>query len=453
VTDRPSTDGKLLGGAPNDPVPFGKYFLLGLIARGGMAEVYRARLRDDTSRQPRLLAIKVMRPQLAREARFVDMFHREGQLALLLRNRCIVETIEIGKIEGRHYIAMEYIGGRDLTQVLRRCQESNQRIPVPHAVYIAARIAEGLHFAHNLTDGDGRILNIVNRDVSPSNVRMSYDGDVKLLDFGIAQALMKFTSEIGVLKGKFSYMSPEQIRGMPLDARTDVFSTGIILHEMLTTEKLFRGDTEFALMEKVRKAEVPPPSNFNRRVTPELDTIVFKALARDVADRYQNAATLASDLDSLIEGYRFDPKELRQFMRQLFRKEYAKELEDTTIAAAPPSSESPRGRHDTPTEVTGQTKQGANTGGQNGSTSSSTGQQTSRGPALSQPPRPATNAPPVTASEPPRPKKPTTQPPPVSQSGGGSTGGTSSTGGTAAVEDEADKPKGFWGSLFKRKQK
>jgi serine/threonine protein kinase len=291
VTDRPSTDGKLLGGAPNDPVPFGKYFLLGLIARGGMAEVYRARLREDTARQPRLLAIKVMRPQLAREARFVDMFHREGQLALLLRNRGIVETIEIGKIEGRHYIAMEYIGGRDLTQVLRRCQKSNLRIPVPHAVYIAARIAEGL-------------------------------------DFGIAQALMKFTSEIGVLKGKFSYMSPEQIRGMPLDARTDVFSTGIILHEMLTTEKLFRGDTEFALMEKVRKAEVPPPSRFNRRVTPELDAIVLKALARDVADRYQSGAQFAADLNKLLIGYNFKPSELQEFNRGLFRADFQKEVAD-----------------------------------------------------------------------------------------------------------------------------
>src|SRR5690349_24191338 len=280
-----------------------------------MAEVYRARIAGADERK--LLAIKVMRPQLAREARFVEMFSREGQLAMMLQNRSIVETTEVGKIEGRHYIAMEYIGGRDLTQVLRRCQETNQRIPVPHAVYIAARIAEGLDFAHRLTDTDGRILNIVNRDVSPSNVRLSYDGDVKLLDFGIAQALMKFTSEIGVLKGKFSYMSPEQIRGMPLDARTDVFSTGIILHEMLTTEKLFRGDTEFALMEKVRKAEVPPPSNFNRRVTAELDAITLKALARDVADRYQSAAQLAADLDALIATERFDPKELRQFMRQL----------------------------------------------------------------------------------------------------------------------------------------
>ena len=319
-------------GAPNDPVAFGPYFLLGLIARGGMAEVYRARLQTDPAAAPRLYAVKVMRPNLAREARFVDMFNREGKLAMMLKNRCIVETCAIGETDGRHYIAMEYIGGRDLTQVLRRCQETQQRIPVPHAVYIAARIAEGLHFAHNLAGPDGRPLSIVNRDVSPSNVRLSYDGDVKLLDFGIAQALMKFTSEIGVLKGKFSYMSPEQIRGMPLDARTDVFSAGIILHEMLTTEKLFRGDTEFALMEKVRKAEVPPPSGFNRRVTPELDAITAKALARDVADRYQNAAQLAAALDSLIAGYRFDPKELRQFVRQLFRKEYARELEETRIA-------------------------------------------------------------------------------------------------------------------------
>src|SRR5207237_9077532 len=124
-------------------------------------------------------------------------------------------------------------------------------------------MCEGLHYAHTREDTDGRPLNSVNRDVSPSNVRLSYEGAVKLIDFGIAQAMVKFTSEIGVLKGKFSYMSPEQIRGMPLDARTDVFSAGIILHEMLTTEKLFRGDTEFALMERVSNAEASPASKSN----------------------------------------------------------------------------------------------------------------------------------------------------------------------------------------------
>jgi serine/threonine protein kinase len=325
VSERPSQEGKLSPGAPNDPVSFGKYYLLGLIARGGMAEVYRARTALGAKR---LYAIKVMRPQLAREARFIDMFQREGKLAMLLKNRCIVETMEVAQHDARHYITMEYIGGRDLTQVLRRCQETQQRIPVPHAVYIAARIAEGLHFAHTLIGPDGRSLNIVNRDVSPSNVRLSYDGDVKLLDFGIAQALMKFTSEIGILKGKFSYMSPEQIRGMPLDARTDVFSAGIILHEMLTTEKLFRGDTEFALMEKVRKAEVPPPSKFNRRVPEALDKIVLKALARDLPDRYQSAKELSEDLASFMSQYRFQPTEMQEFVRGLFRADYGKEASE-----------------------------------------------------------------------------------------------------------------------------
>ncbi len=338
---RPADPGKLQPGSPGEPELFGKYYLHGLIARGGMAEVYRARLRDEGG--PDMLAIKVMRPQLAREARFVDMFNREGQLAMLLQDASIVRTFEVGRIEGRHYIAMEYIGGRDLTQVLRRCQETNQRIPVPHAVYIGSCIAAGLDHAHNLTGADGRPLNIVNRDVSPSNVRLSYGGDVKLLDFGIAQALMKFTSEIGVLKGKFSYMSPEQIRGMPVDARTDIFSAGIILHEMLTTEKLFRGDTEFQLMEKVRKADIDPPSKFNRRVIPELDAIVAKALARDVNERYQRAADLARDLQQLLESYKFQQKELKEFMRGRFRKEFTKEHEEiTTCLESVPLSERAR---------------------------------------------------------------------------------------------------------------
>ncbi len=419
-------------GAPTDPVPFGKYYLLGLIARGGMAEVYRARVQTEK----RLLALKVMRPQLAREARFIDMFHREGKLAMLLDNRCIVRTVEVGQHDSKYYITMDYIGGRDLTQVLRRCQESQQRIPVPHAVFIAARIAEGLHFAHTLIGPDGRSLNIVNRDVSPSNVRLSYDGEVKLLDFGIAQALMKFTSEIGILKGKFSYMSPEQIRGMPLDARTDVFSAGIILHEMLTTEKLFRGDTEFALMEKVRKAEVPPPSNYNRRVTPELDAISLRALSRDVADRYQSAQQLAADLDALIAGYRFDPKELRQFMRQLFRKEYAKELEETELALeSEPSAGS----------------------GASGALGRSSESGASMSISQSRPRSPT--APAMTPITDPL-HRPTMQG--IGRPGGTQPGGTNPStaplpsqpepSATDNDEGDGDKPKGFWGSLFRKRK-
>ncbi len=313
---------KLSSGSPEKPFPFGKYYLLGLIARGGMAEVYRAISPSD---RDHITAIKCMRPQLAKETRFVEMFIREGKLALLLEFENIVRTLEIGRSEGRYFITMEYISGRDLTQLLRRCQEMSRRIPVPHAIYIASRVCRGLHYAHTRTDAEGRLLNIVNRDVSPSNVRLSYDGEVKMLDFGIAQAMLKFTSEIGVLKGKFSYMSPEQIRGMPVDARTDIFSTGILLHEMLTTEKLFRGDSEFDLMEKVRSAAVVRPSKFNRRVKANLDAIVLKALSREPIDRYQTCEDFADDLDELLDSYGFQPEELRDFLRQMFPAEYARE--------------------------------------------------------------------------------------------------------------------------------
>lgn len=322
---------KLSSGSPEKPFPFGKYYLLGLIARGGMAEVYRA---ISVSERDTITAIKCMRPQLAKETRFVEMFIREGKLALLLEYENIVRTLEIGRSEGRYFITMEYISGRDLTQLLRRCQEMNKRIPVPHAIYIASRVCRGLHYAHTRTDAEGRLLNIVNRDVSPSNVRLSYDGEVKMLDFGIAQAMLKFTSEIGVLKGKFSYMSPEQIRGMPVDARTDIFSTGILLHEMLTTEKLFRGDSEFDLMEKVRSAAVTRPSKFNRRVKADLDAIVLRALAREPIDRFQTCEDFADSLEELLVNYGFQPSELRDFLRQMFPSEYTREKKEVAACLA-----------------------------------------------------------------------------------------------------------------------
>lgn len=330
--ERPPSETKLQAGSPEMPAPFGRYWLFGLIARGGMAEVYRAR--DGKDPDSPIIAIKIMRPSLAREAKFVDMFNRESKLAKLLKHPCIVNTVDAGRCEGRHYLALEYLGGCDLSELLKRCQQTDQRVPVPHALYIAARLAESLAFAHTLADAEGRPLQIVNRDISPANVRISYDGQVKLLDFGIAQAQTRFTTEIGTLKGKYSYMSPEQIRGMPLDARSDVFSLGIVLHELLTTEKLFRGDTEFGLMEKVRKAEVTAPSALNRRVPPDVDTIVLRALARDVDARYQTAAELQQDLDAATKPFQFEPRELRQFVRQLFRKELAIEEEVMSAIAA-----------------------------------------------------------------------------------------------------------------------
>ncbi len=256
--DRRSRKGKRFDvGAPDRPVPFGDYQLLGRIARGGMAEIYlsKAAVAPDE-----LLAVKCMRSRLAKEDRFVEMFSREGKLAMLLQHTGIVRTVDVGSVDGRYFISMEYINGKDLNAVLRRCQEVGRRVPVPHAIHIALKVCRALHYAHTLINARGEPLNIVNRDVSPSNIRLSYEGEVKLLDFGIAQAVLQVSSEIGILKGKFSYMSPEQVRGLPLDLRTDIFSAGIVLHETLSCERLFRDDSEFVLMEKVRGAEVKPPS-------------------------------------------------------------------------------------------------------------------------------------------------------------------------------------------------
>jgi serine/threonine protein kinase len=336
--DRQSDD-SFDAGAPDRVVPFGKYLLLGKIARGGMAEIYRAR--PATGVPSQLLAIKCMRAHLARESRFVEMFIREGKLAMMLDHPGIVRTFDVGSVDGHYFITMEHIAGKDLNHVLRRCQETGRRIPIPHALYVARCLAEALGYAHALATHEGRALSVVNRDVSLSNIRLSYEGDVKLLDFGIAQAVLQVTSEIGILKGKFSYMSPEQIRGLPLDRRTDIFSAGIVLHEMLTCERLFRDDSEFVLMEMVRRAEVRPPSAFNSRVPPELDRVVMHALERDPDLRYQDAASLSRDLDGLLGAYQFSSSELGEFVRSLFAADHRKDqaIVSACLAGAPGKEE------------------------------------------------------------------------------------------------------------------
>ncbi|MCA9668400.1 MAG: serine/threonine protein kinase [Myxococcales bacterium] len=297
-----------------EPVPFGKYELLGRAGRGGMADVYLARPLG----QRRFVAIKCIKAKLADKQQFVDMFIQEGNLAVQLKHDAIVKTFEVGRIQGLYFICMEYISGVDLSGILKACASSNsRRLPVPHALFIAVRILEGLHYAHELTDKNGRSLNLVNRDVSPSNVRVAFDGEVKMLDFGIAKAASGLSSEIGVLKGKISHMSPEQVRGLPLDRRSDIFSTAVVIHEMLTGEKLFRGDSEFQVMDLVRKAEVRAPSQANPRVTSDLDKIVLRGLQKLPEHRYQTAEEMATDLRPILANYNFNRSELRDLVRDL----------------------------------------------------------------------------------------------------------------------------------------
>lgn len=312
------TNDLLDSGTPARPVPLGRYEVIGQIGRGGMANVYHGRIKDSDERY----AIKCMKPKLAQEERFIDMFTKEAKLALLLKHPGIVETFDSGQAEGRYFIAMEYIAGQDLSAVLKRAKERKKRLSVPHVLHVIYEVARALDYAHNLKATSGQSLNIVNRDISPANIRLSYEGQVKMIDFGIAQATVQVSSEIGVLKGKFAYMSPEQIRGLPVDARSDLFSLGAVAHELLTSERLFREESEFALMEKVRSQAIKAPSEIDSRVPNEVDRVIMKMLEREPAQRVQSAAEVMQALEPIIADYQFEQAELGQLVRTLFSKEF-----------------------------------------------------------------------------------------------------------------------------------
>ena len=244
-----------------DPDHFGQYEILEKIASGGMADAFKAR-RSGVEGFQKIVAIKKILPHLADNEQFIAMFADEAKLAAQLSHPNIIHIFDLGKIEaGGYFIAMEHVDGRDLRGILQTAREVATPIPVPLAIYIASKIASALDYAHRRRDADGRELGIVHRDVSPQNILISYEGDIKLCDFGIAKAASKAsTTQSGALKGKVQYMSPEQAWGRPIDRRSDLFSLGSVLFEMLTGEPLFRGDNDLNLLEKVRAAVAPAPS-------------------------------------------------------------------------------------------------------------------------------------------------------------------------------------------------
>ncbi len=199
---------------------------------------------------------------------------------------------------------MEYVDGRDLRSIEQSAREHSVPLPVPLAVYVASKVASALDYAHRRRDAEGHELNIVHRDVSPQNILISYEGDIKLCDFGIAKAASKASkTQSGALKGKIQYMSPEQAWGKPIDRRSDLFSLGVVLHELLTGERLFHGDTDISVLEKVRSADIAPPSRSNPEVPQNLDAVVLRALAKDPDERYANASDLLRDLESVLYSY------------------------------------------------------------------------------------------------------------------------------------------------------
>ncbi|MEA2414284.1 MAG: eukaryotic-like serine/threonine-protein kinase [Thermoanaerobaculia bacterium] len=290
---------------PTDGTKFGQYVLLEKIATGGMAEVWKARMRGVEGFQ-KIVAIKKILPHLSDNQDFIEMFVDEAKLAAQLNHNNIIHIYDLGKIQSSYYIAMEYIDGYDLKNILKKAQERDQPLSVEIALFVASKIAAALDYAHRKRDFEDKEMGLVHRDVSPQNVLISEEGDIKLCDFGIAKAASKAShTQAGALKGKLQYMSPEQAWGRNIDRRSDIFALATVLFEMLTARKLFAGDNELSILEQVREARVTPPSTYNDEVTPQIDAIVLKALQKDPANRYQTAGEMQRDLDAVL--YNFKP--------------------------------------------------------------------------------------------------------------------------------------------------
>lgn len=299
---------------------FGRYELLLEIASGGMATVYLARLWGPESFE-KLLALKRIHDHLADEAEFVDMFLDEARLAARIQHPNVVTIFEMGEIEGRHYLTMEYVHGQSVADLLKGVVRSHQRLAWPVVARIGALAAAGLHAAHELRGQDGTFLGVVHRDVSPQNILLSYDGQVKIADFGVAYAAERLArTRTGSLKGKLAYMSPEQISHRSLDRRSDLFSLGIILYEMATMRRLFRRDTEVATLQALADLIFVHPRDLNRNLPPRFERIILKALSRDPEQRYPTAEAMAEDLEGLLveEAAAVSRRDLGRLMEHVF---------------------------------------------------------------------------------------------------------------------------------------
>jgi serine/threonine protein kinase len=280
-----------------------RYRVLEKLASGGMAEVFRAESAGLEGFKKQV-AIKRVLPHLSEKKKFISMFLDEARLSAHLSHSNCVQVFDIGVGDNAYFIVMEYVDGADLKAIVETMKKQGRHLAVEEAAFIAIKICEGLCYAHELTDSEGRPFGIVHRDVSPPNVLMTKHGEIKIVDFGLAKASSQLEkSEPGIIKGKFSYLSPEAALGKEVDHRTDIFAVGIILWEMLAFQRLFLGDTDFATVKLVQQAQVPPLGKINPRVTPDLEQIVNKALARDPAQRLQSARELASSLTEFLYRY------------------------------------------------------------------------------------------------------------------------------------------------------
>lgn len=309
-------------GSENGASEYGRYVLLERVAVGGMAEVFRAK-REGVEGFEKVVAVKRILPHLSSNKDFVDMFVAEAKMVASLSHPNIAQIFDLGKIDDSYYIAMEFVEGRDLRTILSRARNRGTLLGVDLAALIAAKVGAALEYAHRHRDDAGNELRIVHRDVSPQNILVSNEGEVKLVDFGIARAATKAShTDSGSLRGKLLYMSPEQAWGKALDKRSDIFSLGGVFFEALTGHPLFSGNSEMSILERVRDARFVTPSSLNPAVPIELEAIVTRALQRDPEARYQDAAEMLKDLDTYLRRRPVvGPNELARFVARLFELE------------------------------------------------------------------------------------------------------------------------------------
>ena len=281
---------------------FGKFQLLKKIASGGMAEIYIAKQRGMEGFE-KIVVIKTILPNLATNEEFVQMFLDEARIAARLTHPNIVQIYDLGRVGSTYFIAMEYVQGENLRTVAKTCRKQGHTIPLQHTVKVISQACEGLYYAHTKADTSGQPLNIVHRDVSPQNILVSFEGITKLVDFGIAKAATQYQeTRAGILKGKYSYMSPEQCMSQPVDARSDIFSIGIVLWELSTGLRLYKLNSELMILKEITEGTVKPPREVNQQIPAELEAIILKALEKHPDNRFQDGLEMHMALEEFLKN-------------------------------------------------------------------------------------------------------------------------------------------------------
>lgn len=310
-----------------------RYRVIEKLASGGMAEVFRAESAGIEGFKKKV-AIKRVLPHLCKKQKFISMFLDEARLSAHLSHSNVVQVFDIGMGDNTYFIVMEFVDGADLKAISENRRKQRQDFPLEEAVYIATKTCEGLSYAHELSDQDGRPFGIVHRDMSPPNVLITKFGEVKIADFGLAKANNQLEkSEPGIIKGKFSYLSPEAAMGQEVDERTDVFAVGIILWEILASRKLFQGESDYQTVQLVQQAKIPPLSSINPKVPPELDRVIRRALARDPDERYRHARDLSTDLTAFLfhHGKPVGPYDIAALVKETMRAKQRDKLAGPSI--------------------------------------------------------------------------------------------------------------------------